>query len=700
LFFGSNTTISSDKNGGGGAYTYNMASAISVNVWHYFIYNSNSDGTTAVYIDGVRSINTQVDTYNYTTATDTIGRYYGGYWPGYWTNMRITIGTAVYNSNLTTQLNPKAPLTSLPNTKYLMLGASVTTDSSGIQTVTNNNGVTLSVLQPCPGPTPTPTVTATNTVTPTNTPTNTTTSTQTPTNTASNTQTPSNTATNTQTPTQTPTNTQTPTTTTTLTATNTETPTNTQTPSNTPTNTQTPTTTTTLTATPTETPTNTATNTQTPTNTTTNTQTPTTTPTTTPTNTETPTQTQTPTKTGATLTPTTTPTTTPTPTRQPTPIFYLDASTVSGGTTTWTDSVAGIPFTLYGNGRTSPNQSTYPTYNSGYGGYLSFNSSNRQFARASASLGSQTTFTVTGWWWITSLDTVQGNTAFTIITERLGGSPAAINFALGYGVNTQTNTINGGLFKGGWASAGSAAPTTGAWQYLALTYNNSTATLQSYINGAVNGPSYSVPSGQQNPITSNIGYFVGTRWDATAQDTSINYLNGRVATIKVYNQAFGSSQILSMYNAELSRFLEPTPTPTATPTQTGTPSVTSTQTPTNTKTPTETPTNTPTNTETPTETPTNTPTNTETPTNTPTNTETPTNTPTNTTTNTETPTQTQTPTNTETPTVTPTETPTPEPTTTPTNTETPTPTQSVPSCDITYNVVPFDMTCDITYNII
>ena len=148
LAFVSNTTILSDKNGGGGAYTYNMATPITVNQWHYFIYNSNADGTTAVYIDGVRSTNTQVDTYNYTTATDTIGRYYGGYWTGNWTNMRITIGTAVYNSNLTTQATPRAPLTSLGNTEYLMLGDSVTTDSSGTQTVTNNSSVTQTSAKP------------------------------------------------------------------------------------------------------------------------------------------------------------------------------------------------------------------------------------------------------------------------------------------------------------------------------------------------------------------------------------------------------------------------------------------------------------------------------------------------------------------------------------------------------------------------
>ena len=47
-------------------------------------------------------------------------------------------------------------------------------------------------------------------------------------------------------------------------------------------------------------------------------------------------------------------------------------------------------------------------------------------------------------------------------------------------------------------------------------------------------------------------------------------------------------------------------------------------------------------------------------------------------------------------TVTPTPTPTPALTATPT----PTPTSTPLSCDITYNIVHFDMTCDITYNII
>jgi hypothetical protein len=148
LYFANGTTITSDRNGGGGSFSYTMSSSITANQWHYLIYNRNADGTTAVYIDGVRCTATSLDTLNYTTATDTIGRFYGGYWPGYWTNMRMTIGTAVYNSNLTTQSTPRGPLTSLANTQYLMLGAVVTTDSSGTQTVTNNNGVTQTSDEP------------------------------------------------------------------------------------------------------------------------------------------------------------------------------------------------------------------------------------------------------------------------------------------------------------------------------------------------------------------------------------------------------------------------------------------------------------------------------------------------------------------------------------------------------------------------
>jgi hypothetical protein len=137
------------------------------------------------------------------------------------------------------------------------------------------------------------------------------------------------------------------------------------------------------------------------------------------------------------------------------------------------------------------------------------------------------------------------------------------------------------------------------------------------------------------------------------------------------------------FDADIVRYVPPTPTPTNAPTSTptSTPTPTATNSPTPTNTPTPTPTNTPT--PTPTNTPTSTPTSTPTPTNTPTPTPTNTRTPTPTNTPTPTPTSTPTPTNTPTPTSTPTPTPTNTPTSTPTSTATPTKTPTATSTPTT-----------------
>jgi hypothetical protein len=152
-----------DKYGGGGARTYTFPSnTLQVNQWQYIILNRNAGtqvetmwvGTfvnTSSYVTcsrattatGGSSISggTQVNNLNYSGVCNNIGKFYGGYWPGFITNLRVTVGSAVYDSTSSTVTAPSAPLPSLVNTQYLMLGAAVTTDSSGTQTVTNNNSV-------------------------------------------------------------------------------------------------------------------------------------------------------------------------------------------------------------------------------------------------------------------------------------------------------------------------------------------------------------------------------------------------------------------------------------------------------------------------------------------------------------------------------------------------------------------------------
>ena len=170
LFTNDAQSFTLDKYGGGGARTYTFPNnTLQVNQWQYIILNRNAGtqvetmwvGTfvnTSAYVTcnrataaaGGTSISggTQVNNLDYTGVCNWIGRFYGGYWPGFMTNLRITVGSAVYNSTSSTVIAPSAPLTSLANTKYLMLGAAVTTDTSGTQTVTNNNTVTQTSTKP------------------------------------------------------------------------------------------------------------------------------------------------------------------------------------------------------------------------------------------------------------------------------------------------------------------------------------------------------------------------------------------------------------------------------------------------------------------------------------------------------------------------------------------------------------------------
>jgi hypothetical protein len=170
LFNNDAASFTLDKNGGGGTRTYTFpANTLQVNQWQYIVLNRNATtqvetmwvGTfsnTANYVTCTRATGasggtsisggTQVNSLDYTGASDWVARYYGGYFPGNITNFRATVGAAVYDSTSSTITAPSAPLTSGANTKYLMLGDTVTTDTSGTQTVTNNGTVTQTSTKP------------------------------------------------------------------------------------------------------------------------------------------------------------------------------------------------------------------------------------------------------------------------------------------------------------------------------------------------------------------------------------------------------------------------------------------------------------------------------------------------------------------------------------------------------------------------
>jgi len=162
VFFSSNTTITTDRNGGGLQPLYTFATAFKLNTWQHFALVRDSNNRETVFIDGIRAssaaggtgavtggyqINTgnrSGDTGGYSGRSDQIGRFYQGYFTGFLANFRIVVGTAVYDPTLSTCTVPTSALTNITNTKYLMTGSTVTNDGSSTQTVTNTGGVTVS----------------------------------------------------------------------------------------------------------------------------------------------------------------------------------------------------------------------------------------------------------------------------------------------------------------------------------------------------------------------------------------------------------------------------------------------------------------------------------------------------------------------------------------------------------------------------
>ena len=160
LFFSlssSNTTntFNTDRYGGLGATSYTFPVNISTNTWYHFALTRNSSRIESAFINGIKATGCsggtspsggqQTNSLDYFGLSRNIGDYYGATWKGYLTNMRVVITSNVYDPTATSITVPnRAPLSNVPNTRYLMLGSNITLDSSGVQTLVANTGVTQS----------------------------------------------------------------------------------------------------------------------------------------------------------------------------------------------------------------------------------------------------------------------------------------------------------------------------------------------------------------------------------------------------------------------------------------------------------------------------------------------------------------------------------------------------------------------------
>jgi len=215
----------------------------------------------------------------------------------------------------------------------------------------------------------------------------------------------------------------------------------------------------------------------------------------------------------------------------PTLMLDLDAgnpASYPGSGTTWTDTVGGVPFTLY-NG---------VTYNAANGGYLTFNASAGQYAQ-SASIASLSTWSVEVWHYFTNSNV---NSTPCILTEVYTGG--GINYTLG-AINNGGNDLEAGWFNGGqWIYTGTSYNLTpGTWNQIVGTYDGTFPKL--YVNntlvatGSISGGS-AYSSGQ--------GIRLMRRWDDP------DYWGGNLAIVKIYSGDIGTGGVASSWNSTKSRF--------------------------------------------------------------------------------------------------------------------------------------------------
>jgi hypothetical protein len=216
-------------------------------------------------------------------------------------------------------------------------------------------------------------------------------------------------------------------------------------------------------------------------------------------------------------------------------VFNLDASNVQSypatGNTWYDISGRNRNATLYNS----------PTFRNENGGILSFSDTSFQYGETAVA---EDINRWTAECWVRITKSLSGKPT-SIITGQYDLA-SKLNFSLGTNESPSFFRISAGFFDGGWRIAPGFAPTLFKWYHFAGTYDG--ARVAFFVNGLL----YSSLNYVGTPQSGGT-FRICRRWDESASN-AINFLNGDVGTIRVYNVALSPTQILQNYNATASRF--------------------------------------------------------------------------------------------------------------------------------------------------
>lgn len=183
-----------------------------------------------------------------------------------------------------------------------------------------------------------------------------------------------------------------------------------------------------------------------------------------------------------------------------------------------------------------------PTYDgNSNGGILSFDDASYEYATV-PNLGSLNTFSVETWCRVHKsltgkIMSVVAN-QFDLISN--------LNFSIGTNNAPSSYNLTFGFFDGGWRNVTGFAPTLNTWYHLVGTYNGST--LNFYVDGALNSQLNYVGTPQSGGEVR-----IARRWDDSASN-SVNFFDGDISEVRIYNRALTLNEIQINYNNTKNKF--------------------------------------------------------------------------------------------------------------------------------------------------